>query len=155
MINRRKSTIPYDQSISEERKKSSPSLGPFKRKQKEKEVRRPAEVQPSQPLNERRLSQITRPDSQSAPSIPSEPVPPAKTNGTTEEETPAALTGLGLVNGAETPKPQEPLQPTPSTADRPLSSTDIAPKPAADGQGFSVPPVANDPITQAEQEAAL
>src|SRR2546430_4742456 len=101
---------------------------------------------------------FTRPGSQSAPSIPSEPVPPIRTNGTTEKESPAVRSGLGLVNGTEapsSPKLQEPLRPTPSTTDRPVSGIDIAPKPATDGEGFSIPPAANDPITQAEQEAAL
>jgi hypothetical protein len=158
VINRRKSGLPYDHSAVEERKKSSSNLGPFKRKNKEKEARRTAEVQTTQSPNERRLSEVTRPDSQSAPSIPSESVPPIKTNGTAEKESSSAPSGLDLVNGTDTPsspKLQEPLQPTPSTAERPISSIDITPKPTTDGEGFSIPPAANDPITQAEQEAAL
>lgn len=158
MINRRKSGLPYDHSAAEERKKSSSNLGPFKRKNKEKEARRHTEVQPTQSPDERRLSEATRPGSQSAPSIPSESVPPIKTNGTAEKESSTTRSGLGLVNGTEvpsSPKLQEPLQPTPSTSDRPVSGIDIAPKPDTDGEGFSIPPAANDPITQAEQEAAL
>ena len=158
MINRRKSGVPYDHSTMEERKKSSSNLGPFKRKNKEKEARKPAEVQPTQSPNDRRLSEPTRSGSQSAPSIPSEPVPPVKTNGTADKESSATRSGLGLVNGTEppsSPKLQEPLQPTPSASDRPISGIDIAPKPATDGEGFSIPPAANDPITQAVQEAAL
>jgi len=155
VINRRKSMHPYDQAGSPERKKSSSNLGPFKRRHKEKAE--PSDPTPIQSLEDRSISETARPDSEPTRSAVRETLPVVKENGVTGEESSTSQIGSGLVNGAESSsgsKLQEPLQPTPAP-DR-KSSAEIPSKPATDGQGFSIPPIAaTDPITLAEQEAAL
>lgn len=155
-MNRRKSVHPYDQALSPEKKKSTSNLSPFRRRTKEKLDS--ADLEPVQSLEERRLSEVARPGSGSASGAPQlGPLPSVIENGTSAEETAISQAGLGLVNGAETssaPKLQEPLVPIPSPVKR-SSMVEPFSKPATDGQGFSVPPPATDPITLAEQEAAL
>lgn len=146
---------PYDQTISPERKKSSSNLGPFRRRTKEKLDT--SDLQPVQSNEERRFSEVTRPESAPGPSA-QEPLSPVKENGTAAEEPPPSQAGLGLMNGTEPSgdsKLPEPLLPSPPPVNRSSMVEFPTSKPATDGQGFSVPPPATDPITLAEQEAAL
>lgn len=155
-MNRRKSTHPYDQALSPEKKRSTPNLSPFRRKTKDK--LESTDLEPVQSLDERRLSEVTTPGSRSATGAPQlEPLPSVTENGAAAEPTSTSQAGLGLVNGADTssaPKLQDPLVPMPSPVNR-SSMVEPFSKPTTDGQGFSVPPPATDPITLAEQEAAL
>ena len=156
VINRRKSMHPYDHAASPDRKKSSSNLGPFKRRNKEKAEA--SDMPPARSVEDRNTPETARPGSEPAPSATREPLPAVKENGTAAEEPSTSPAGKSLVNGAASSsgsKLQEPLQPTPA-ADRNSVTETSSSKPTTDGQGFSIPPIAaTDPITLAEQEAAL
>jgi hypothetical protein len=127
VISRRKSTHPYGQSFSPERKKSSSNLNsstfsPFKKRSKEKHATMDFRAPPSP--NARRLSEsVARTGSQASEAIASSQIDrprpsSAQPNGTSPEGAVEGGASLGLVNGAQsltTPQLPEPLQPTIAT----------------------------------------
>ena len=114
VIGRRKSTHPYGQSRSPERKKSSSNLSssgfsPFKKRSKDKQQTE-APAQPSS--SSRRLSETAAPRlPEMAQPLGLDMSPSEHPNGTVPE---APEVESGLVNGAKSvaPQLQEPLQPT-------------------------------------------